>query len=74
MVLKDEINRVCRLMDDYPKTYVSGHDGKGVCIVSGSPFSMTVPFNQALQTCKELGGRTDIAWNGTKGEWYSLSQ
>ena len=70
---KSEIDRVCKLMSQYPKVYVSGHDGNGVCIVSGSPMSMTVPFAQALAQCKELGGRTDIAWNGTLGQWYSIA-
>lgn len=69
---KAEIDRVCKLMERYPKIYVSGHDGNGVCIIGGSPFSMTVPFEQALETCRQLGGRVDVAWNGTAGKWYSL--
>lgn len=67
-----EINRVCKLMEKYPRIYVSGHDGNGVCIVYGCPNSMTVPFAQALETCQALGGRTDVAWNGKLGIWYKV--
>lgn len=69
---KAEIDRVCKLMREYPRIYVSGHDGKGVCMVDHQPMSVTLNFEQALSQCKEYGGRTDIAWNGHLGEWYSL--
>jgi len=69
---KAEIDRVCKLMERYPIIYVSGHDGKGVCIVQGSPLSMTMTFDQAMETCRARGGRTDVAWNGKLGIWYSL--
>ena len=69
---KTEIDRVCKLMEKYPKIYVSGHDGIGVCMYQGQPCSVNVPFEEALKTCHEYGGRTDIAWNGKDGKWYSL--
>lgn len=70
---ESEKQRIFALMKEYPQTYVSGHDGVGVCQHHGSPCSMTVSFGQALERCKELGGRMDVAWNGTLGVWYSIS-
>jgi hypothetical protein len=67
-----EKKRVFKLMEEYPATYVSGHDGKGVCQHHGMPCSVTVTFGQALETCKALGGRCDVAWNGKLGVWYSI--
>ncbi len=67
-----EKNRVFAMMREYPTIYVSGHDGFGICIIQGSPFSTPIDFGMALQQCKELGGATHLAWNGTKGEWYSI--
>lgn len=69
---EEEKKRIFRLMERYPTTYVSGHDGRGVCIHHGQPLSMTVPFSQAMAQCKQLGGLDRIAWNGSKGEWYTL--
>lgn len=69
---KAEIDRVCKLMKQYPSVYVSGHDGKGVCMVQGCPMSVTIDFGQALEQCRAYGGRVDLAWNGKLGVWYSL--
>ena len=68
-----EKRRVFKLMEHYPNCYVSGHDGHGVCVWQGSPCSISVPFEQAMARCKELGGRTDVAWNGKLWEWYATA-
>ena len=67
-----EKNRVFRLMERYPSTYVSGHDGLGVVVLDGMPMSTPVEFETALSQCREHGGRVDVAWNGTLGEWYPV--
>jgi hypothetical protein len=67
-----ERNRVFALMKQLPKRYVSGHDGKGVCVVDSGPLCQTVSFDYALELCAKHGGRTDIAWNGKLGQWYAL--
>lgn len=65
--------KVFRAMKDkYPRIYVSGHDGKGVCIIDGIPWSTTKTFDQALADCREFGGSTQVAWNGTLGRWYAI--
>lgn len=64
--------KVFALMKLYPDCYVSGHDGKGVCMVNGGPMCMTVSVDDALELCAKHGGRTDIAWNGKLGQWYAL--
>lgn len=69
---KSEIDRVCKLMEQIPHCYVSGHDGKGVVIHGGSPCNQPMDFGFCLELCKGHRGRTDIAWNGTLGQWYSL--
>lgn len=67
-----EKDAVLRMMERYPRTYVSGHDGIGICMHGGCPMSRNVSFEQAMQTCKAFGGRTDVAWNGKLGQWYAL--
>lgn len=67
-----EKQRVFGLMKRYPGRYVSGHDGFGVCIMEGCPISTPKPIDQALADCRQYGGRTDVAWNGTLGQWYRL--
>jgi hypothetical protein len=68
-----EKRRVFALMERYPRKFVSGHDGLGVCMVDGQPTSMPIEFQTALNRCKEFGGRTDVAWNGKLGKWYSVA-
>lgn len=68
-----EQQRVFKLMERLPKIYVSGHDGKGVCIASGGPMSVSIDFALAMDTCRKLGGRTDVAWNGQLGKWYDVN-
>lgn len=60
------------MKEKYPKIYVSGHDGAGVCIIDGIPWSRTKTFDQALADCRELGGSTQVAWNGALGRWYAI--
>ncbi len=67
-----EKDRVFAMMKEYPSTYVSGSDGKGVCMIQGSPFTVPIDFAKALEHCKQFGGVTHIAWNGTKGKWYAI--
>lgn len=67
-----EKKRVFKLMEQFPRTYVSGHDGKGVCNHDGQPTSIAIPFDDALARCKALGGRVDVAWHGGRGQWYAL--
>jgi hypothetical protein len=69
---KAEQHRVLALMKKLPETYVSGHDGVGICMYHGGPTSINVPICYALSRCRNLGGRTDVAWNGKLGLWYSL--
>lgn len=66
-----EKRRVFKLLDEYPNCYVSGHNGIGVCMIDGCPLSMPVPIESALESCKALGGRIDIIWNGKTGQWKS---
>ncbi len=67
-----EKRRVFKLMERYPRAYVSGHDGIGVCMLDGMPLSPNIEFNAALATCAVNGGRTDVAWNGKLGKWVRL--
>lgn len=67
-----EKKRVFAMMRKYPRIYVSGHDGNGVCMIDGQPWTATAAFADAMRHCKEFGGRTDIAWNGCTGKWYAI--
>ncbi len=69
---KPEIDRVCKLMAKYPRKYVSGHNGRGVVMMDGEPMNQAMDFGLCLDLCRKHGGRTDIAWNGKLGIWYSL--
>jgi len=69
---KPECDRVFKLMNEYPKRYVSGHDGKGVVMIDGGPMNQPMDFGLCLQLCKQHGGRVDVAWNGKLGQWYAL--
>lgn len=69
---KKEIDRVCKLMEKYPRCYVSGHDGKGVVVYHGTPLDQTMEFELCVSLCRQHGGRVDIAWNGMLGQWYAL--
>lgn len=67
-----EKRRVFALMELIPNIYVSGHDGKGVCIAHNQPCSVAVDFSAAMDRCRAMGGRADIAWNGTTSQWYRI--
>lgn len=58
--------------EKYPKGYVSGHDGEGMCVKHGIPWSRVKTFDEALADCRELGGSTQVAWNGALGRWYAI--
>jgi len=69
---KAEKDRVFALMNEYPSIYVSGRGELGVCMVQGQPCSMPIPFWDALSACRQYGGCTHLAWDGSKGEWYTI--
>jgi len=68
---KEEKDRVFALMAEYPSTHVSGRGEFGVCMVQGQPCSIPIPFWDAMRACREYGGCTHLAWDGSKGEWYT---
>lgn len=73
---KAECARVCKLMERYPKRYISGHDGVGVTMIDGGPCSATaLPLHGPtgeIERCRKLGGRVDVIWNGKIGQWEKM--
>lgn len=70
-----ERQRVFRLMEGYPKAYLSSSDGlSAVPFISECPcWADARPIREALDHIRRVPGASmDVAWNGAIGRWVSI--
>ena len=67
--------RVYKLMEGYPKAYLSSSDGiHAVPFISECPcWADARPIKEAKDHIKDVpGASTGVAWNGAIGRWVSI--
>ena len=70
-----EKQRVFKLMEAYPKAYLSSSDGiHAVPFISECPcWADGRPIKEALDHIKDVpGALLNVAWNGAIGRWVSI--
>lgn len=73
-----EINAICRRMEAYPKAYatISADTKSANVIIDGAQqWAHNRPTQAAIDYLKRLaypGTRTDVAWQGSAGQWVGL--
>jgi hypothetical protein len=72
----DEVKRITKALDSYPKCYVSLRPNKrGIVMARGIPTTSDMSLDDAFHYCAlRPDSRTDIVWDGVKGAWREAKE